>query len=81
MPRVVPSDVVAAAERMFPDMIAAPNAFPGVAPDQVPRLAALANLADAVAPELVRLGPEAYARLVASLAYARCRMPFEPATA
>src|SRR2546426_1673887 len=71
MPRVVPSDVVKAADRMFPDMVKSPTAFPGIGPDAVPRLVALADLVGAVAPELVTLGSEQYAALLACMAYMR----------
>jgi hypothetical protein len=71
MPRVVPSDVVKAADRIFAHMVTAPHSFPSVGPDGVPRLMALADLVDAVAPELVTLEPEQYAELVACVAYMR----------
>ena len=71
MPRVVPSDVVKAADRLFPDMVKAPNAFPGIGPDAVPRLIALADLVHAVAPELITLNSEEYAALLACVAYMR----------
>ena len=71
MPRVVPSDVVKAADRMFPGMVQAATTFTAVGPDTVPRLMALAHLVDAVAPELVTLEPERYAALVANVAYIR----------
>jgi hypothetical protein len=71
MPRVVPSDVVKAADRMFPGMVQAATTFTAIGPDTVPRLMALADLVDAVAPELVTLEPERYAALVANVAYIR----------
>src|SRR5580765_598804 len=71
MPRVVPSDVVQAADRMFPDMVTAATTFTAIGPDTVPRLMALADLVDAVAPELVTLEPENYAALTANVAYIR----------
>lgn len=71
MPRVVPSDVVKAADRMFPDLVKSPTAFPGIGPDQVPRLTALADLVHAVPPELITVGSEQYAALLACVAYIR----------
>jgi hypothetical protein len=71
MPRVVPSDVVSAAYRMFRPMIEAPTNFPSVGPHSVPGLVAFASLVDAVPAELVTLEPTSYAGLVASVAYLR----------
>ena len=70
MPRVVPSDVVKVADRMFPEMVQS-SMFPSVGPDHVPRLVALARLVDAVPEELLTLEPSRYAGLVASAAYLR----------
>jgi len=44
----VPSDVVNAIDRMFPEMAMDPNAFPQLSVDQLPWLIALANLVEAV---------------------------------
>jgi hypothetical protein len=71
VPRVVPSDVVKAADAMFPDMVKTPTAFPAVGPDTAARLMVLAELVDVVAPELVTLKPERYAALIANVAYIR----------
>ena len=71
MPRVVPSDVVKAAERMFPDMVRNPRAFPGVEAHAVPSFAGFASLVDAVPAELLVLDPTSYTGVVASVAYLR----------
>jgi hypothetical protein len=68
VPRVVPSDVVKAADRLFPDMAANAAAFPQMAHDQLPWLAALAELVDAVPQELIVLEPTQYAAFIASVA-------------
>ncbi len=69
MPRVVPSDVVKAAERIFPQFVKSPTSFPAVEAHAVPSLAALARLADAVPSELLILDATSYASLLASTAY------------
>ncbi len=71
MPRIVPSDVVKAIDRMFPEMAKDPHAFPQLAVDHLPWLMALANLVEAVPVELVVLEPQRYAELVASVASLR----------
>jgi len=68
MPRVVPSDVAAAAERMFPDMLVG---YPNIGPDAVPSLVALARLVESVPIELLTLEPSRYAALLASVEYLR----------
>jgi hypothetical protein len=68
VPRVVPSDVVKAIDRMFPDMAQKPDAFPQMSFDQLPWLAALAELVEAVPPELIVLEPAQNAALTASVA-------------
>src|SRR5438034_1745526 len=69
MPRVLPSDVVAVADRMFQGAVQNPYAFPNIGPDSIPSLAALARLVNQVPSELVTLDPTGYAGLVASVAY------------
>jgi hypothetical protein len=71
MPRVLPSDVVKMADRMFSGMVGAPNTFQQIGPDEIPRLAALAALVDAVPTELLILNPSDYAGLVAAVGYLR----------
>src|SRR6266849_791892 len=71
MPRVVPSDVVKAADQMFPEMATSPFAFPNISPNQLPSLAALASLAGSVPDELIVLEPGQYAGLLASIACLR----------
>jgi hypothetical protein len=71
MPRVVPSDVVKVADRMFGDMVKSPKAFPAIGPDAIPRLVAFADLVDAVPAELLRLDPEEYAAVLSCVAYMR----------
>src|SRR5262245_18545005 len=71
MPRVLPSDVIAAADRMFPDMATNPSAFPQVDAGRGPTLTALAALVDAVPLNLIRLDPARYAGLVAAVAFLR----------
>jgi len=68
MARVVPSDVVKAADRMFPEMSKSPQTFQNIGPIELPSLAALASLAAAVPDELIRLLPAQYAELMASIA-------------
>lgn len=68
MPRVVPSDVVSAAERLFPEMARDPNKFPELDSSQVPSILALATLVRAVPDHLIVLDPQHYAALVASTA-------------
>ena len=71
MPRVVPSDVVKAIERMFPQMIQDPRSFPDVSSDSVPPLKAIAQLVESVPEDLLILDPAHYAELIASVAYLR----------
>ena len=71
MPRVVPSDVVKAADAMFSNMVQNPRVFPQVEAPVVPNLAALAQLVEAVPEELLVLEPSNYAALVANVAYLR----------
>ena len=66
MPRVLPSDVVKLADRMFS---AAPTQFPTVEGQDTPRYVALARLAEAVPTELLTLEPSEYAGLLASVSY------------
>jgi hypothetical protein len=42
MPRVVPSDVVKAIDRMFPQMVETPDKFPNVTFESIPSLNAIA---------------------------------------
>lgn len=67
MPRVVPSDVVRAIDRMFPEMGQKPKAFPNVGYDTLPSLAALVQLIESVPEELIVLEPGRYAELIASV--------------
>lgn len=67
MPRVVPTDVVDAIDRMFPEMGRQPNAFPNVGHDQLPLLAALVRLVESVPNQLIVLKPRQYAGLTASV--------------
>jgi hypothetical protein len=55
MPCVVPSDVVAAIDRMFPQMVEVPTAFPQVNADAVPLISALVSLVEAVPHNLLVL--------------------------
>jgi hypothetical protein len=71
MPRVVPSDVVAALDRMFPEMAGNPTAFPNVGAEQVPSINAVVRLVEAVPEGLISLDPSRYAELLASTAYIR----------
>src|SRR5262245_46426960 len=71
MPRVVPSDVVKAADRMFGDMVKATTSAPGLAASAVHGLVALAYLVDAVAPERLTLESEQYVAMTANVAYIR----------
>jgi len=71
MPHVVPSDVVRAADRLFADFVAVPTAFPAIGPDTVPRLVALADFVDAVAPELITVNSDESAALLANVGYMR----------
>src|SRR5260370_31053965 len=71
MPRVVPSDVVAAVDRLFPEAVANPAAPFYLQFDQVPAAVAVVRLVEAVSDELLVLTPETYAELVASTAYLR----------
>src|SRR5262245_35905705 len=71
MPRVVPSDVVKAADRMFSSMVETPSAKPQIGPETLPGLLAFAALVDAVPPELITLRPDQYADLLAAVAYMR----------
>jgi ribosomal protein L30E len=48
MARVVPSNVVRAIDRMLPEMANKADAFPQMSHDQLPWLAALAELVEAV---------------------------------
>jgi hypothetical protein len=68
MPRVVPSDVVNAADRMFPDMARNPNAHPNMDASYLPSIAALARLVQAVPDRLIILDPRKYAALLGSIA-------------
>lgn len=67
MPRVLPSDVVAAIDRMFPKV----EPHSGFNLSDVPSLAALVQLVDAVPSELIRLGPQQNAEFTASAAAVR----------
>src|SRR6266496_4683660 len=71
VPRVVPSDVVAAIDRMFPQMVERPTAFPQVSADAVPLISALVSLVEAVPNEFLILDPGQYAELTASTAFLR----------
>lgn len=71
MPRVVPSDVVRAIERMFPTMIENPRTFSHVGPGDLPRLTALVQLIESVPEELIVLEPGRYAELIASVSFLR----------
>jgi hypothetical protein len=68
MPRVLPSDVVSAIDRMFPEMAQRPDAFPRVGFDYLPWLAAVVHLVQSVPNELIVLEPREYAELTASVA-------------
>ena len=65
MPRVVPSDVVRAIDRMFPEMVQ------NVGSEDLPSLAALVQLVESVPEELKVLEPRQYAELIASLSCLR----------
>jgi hypothetical protein len=69
MPRVLPSDVVRAADQMFNEMATNPNAFPHVTAAEVPSLVALVKLVESVPNELIVVEPRQYAGLMASIAY------------
>jgi hypothetical protein len=71
MPRVVPSDVVAAIDRMFPQMVARPESFPQVDAGVVPLISAVVALVEAVPNELIVLNPGQYGELTASTAFLR----------
>lgn len=71
MPRVVPSDVVRAIERMFPEIIKAPTSRPGLGVDVLPPFHAIVNLVEAVPAELIVLEPAQYAELIACVAALR----------
>ncbi len=71
MPRVVPSDVVGAIDRMFPEMGQKPNAFPNVASGDLPSLAALVELIESVADEVIVLEPRRNAELIANVSFLR----------
>jgi len=71
MPRVVPSDVVAAIDRMFEKMVEKPKTFPPIGFDQVPQVIAIAQLVEAVPDELLTLDPGEYAQLIAATAFLR----------
>jgi hypothetical protein len=72
MPRVVPSDVVKAIDRMFPGVKDRPTDIPNMSPEWVPSLTALADLAEAVPDELLYvLDPTQYADLRAGVAFLR----------
>src|SRR5438094_314735 len=67
MPRVVPSDVVKAADRMFPEMAKDPKALPGMDVSHVSNLVALARLVEAMPDQLIVLDPPHYAAPLATL--------------
>lgn len=71
MPRVVPSDVVRAVDRMYPEMGQNPDASSNVGHSDLPGLAALVHLVEAVPEELIVLEPRQYADLIASVACLR----------
>jgi len=71
MPRVVPSDVVRAIDRMFPTMVREPKAFPNVASGDLPLLAALVGLVESVSDEVIILEPSRFAELTASVSFLR----------
>jgi hypothetical protein len=71
MPRVVPSDVVTAIDRMLPQMVEVPTVFPAVSADAVPLISALVSLVEAVPADLLVLNPGQYAELTASTAFLR----------
>ena len=71
MPRVVPSDVVRAIDRMFPTMVRDPKAFPNVASGDLPSLAALVGLIESVPDEVIILEPSRFAELTASVSFLR----------
>lgn len=71
MPRVVPSDVVRAVDRMFPEMAQKPREFPNVGSADLPALAALVQLVESVPEELMILEPRQYAELTASVSCLR----------
>lgn len=64
MPRVVPSDVVAVIDRMYPKV----EPHTGFAVSDLPTLAALVQLIEAVPDELIRLEPQEFAAFTASAA-------------
>jgi len=68
MPRVVPSDVVKAAQRTFPEMAAKPDAFPYLDAQSVPTAAALARLVESIPNELLVLPPDKFSNLLAGTA-------------
>jgi hypothetical protein len=70
MPRVVPSDVVAAVDRLFPDAVAKPEAASSLYVGQAPAAVAVVRLVEAIPGELLDvLTPDTYAELLASTAY------------
>jgi hypothetical protein len=71
MPRVVPSDVVKAIDRLFPQMVKTPTAFPQFTADSLPPISALVSLVEAVPNDLLVLDPAQYAELTASTAFLR----------
>jgi hypothetical protein len=75
MPRVVPSDVVKAAERMFPEMSAKPDAFPYLDSQGTVTAAALARLVESVPAELLVLPPDKFSTLLAGTAALNAHTP------
>ena len=71
MPRVVPSDVVHAIDRMFPEMATNPSAFSGLLAEKIPALGVLVELVEVIPLDLLRLEPALYAALIANVAYLR----------
>lgn len=71
MPRVVPSDVVWAMDRMFGEMTSRPGDFPGLLGEHLPSLAGLVTLIDSIPAELLLLPPDEYTTLTVNLAYLR----------
>ena len=71
MPRVVPSDVVRTIDRMFGGLADRPREFPGLVWEQLPSLAGLVALVDAIPTDLILLPPDDYSALTANLAYLR----------
>lgn len=71
MPRVVPSDVVKAIDRMFPNYVRDPRAFPNVGSADLPSLAALVDLIESVPEKVIILDPSRFADLTASVSFLR----------